>query len=46
MVVALANLRCSVFVSKKLSQIGSFHEILVLFMGVLGFDFGVRVSKI
>ena len=29
-VVALANLRCSVFVLIKLSQIGSFHKILVL----------------
>ena len=29
-VVALANLRWSVFVSKKLSQIGSFHDLLVL----------------
>ena len=30
MVVALANLRWSVFVSIKLSQIGSFHKLLVL----------------
>ena len=29
-VVAQLNLRWSVFVSKKLSQIGSFHELLVL----------------
>ena len=29
-VVALANLRWVVFVSIKLSQIGSFHELLVL----------------
>ena len=30
MIVALANLRWSVFVSIKLSQIGSFHKLLVL----------------
>ena len=29
-VVALANLQWSVFVSIKLSQIGNFHELLVL----------------
>ena len=29
MVVAQVNLRWSVFVSIKLSQIGSFHELLV-----------------
>ena len=29
-IVALANLRWSVFVSIKLSQIGSFHLLLVL----------------
>ena len=29
-IVALANLRWSDFISKKLSQIGSFHYLLVL----------------
>ena len=33
-IVALANLRWSDFVSIKLSQIGSFHYLLVLAMNV------------
>ena len=39
MVVELANLRWNVFVSIKLPQVGSFHELLVLATkGFFSFD--------
>ena len=46
-VVAPVNLRWSVFVSIKLSQIGRFHELLVLATeGFLSFDIFEKQSNV